>query len=136
MSPEQMQLLLKQVDTVKLAAEEAAKACGLPIAQFLPMPFAAPTRATDIILDLAKDSTPRNAGLLNFLTSFMPEMEPDRSTRQGGMHYRADKPSGETTPQKNPAKVKVEKPAATVVNNGNVKAAKPETAKSGKRKAA
>lgn len=82
MSPEKLQLLLAQLDKVRLAAVEAAKACGMPDRVLAPF-FMRPMHSADWMLELAKEQA-RNPGLLNFMTEHMPEMQPARL--QGALH--------------------------------------------------
>jgi hypothetical protein len=82
MSPEKVQLLLAQLDKVRIAAEDAAKLCGMPERLLAPF-FMRPMPAGDWILELAK-TQPRNPGLVQFMTDHMPEMPPARL--QGAKH--------------------------------------------------
>ncbi len=82
MSPEKLQLLLAQLDKVRIAAEDAARECGMPERLLAPF-FQRPMPASDWILELAKTQA-RNPGLVQFMTDHMPEMAPQRL--QGAKH--------------------------------------------------
>lgn len=74
MSPEKLQLLMHNLDKLQLAAEDAAKECGMPDSVLSPF-FLRPMPAADWLLELAKKSQPKNPGLLNFMTENMPQPE-------------------------------------------------------------
>ncbi len=80
MSPEKLQLLLAQLDKVRIAAEDAARECGMPERVIAPF-FMRPMPACDWLLELSKKFQDRNPGLMNFMTEHMPEPRPDQIQR-------------------------------------------------------
>lgn len=97
MSPEKLDLLLRVLDKIRVAAVEGAAELGIKSEILAPF-FNRPQPPADWLLELSKTAQQRNPGLMNFIAENMPQPDghvrtpSDKSDLRQPRHRRGELP--------------------------------------------